>query len=305
MPTAAPEFKQNTLIVVVGPTAVGKTDFCVRLAQWLDTEIVSADSRQFFKELNIGTAKPTSEEMQGVVHHFVGSHNIEKLYSVGDFERDALKCLDEIFSRKKVAILTGGSGLYIKAVLEGFDEMPEIDLDLRETLNQRAKDEGITLMLEELKILDPEFFISSDINNTQRIVRALEVCLLTGKPFSSFKQKQIKPRYFEVIKIGLERPREALYDRINQRMDIMLQNGLLQEVKSLLAFREHNALKTVGYREVFDYFDAKYDETEMIRLLKQNSRRYAKRQLTWFKNQDNYTWFDANDLEGVKQLITN
>ncbi len=284
--------KENTktLIIVVGPTAVGKTDYCVKLAKSLDTEIVSADSRQFYHELSIGTAKPTVEEMDGVIHHFVGSHSIQDYYTVGDYERDCLEVLAEIFSRKDVAILTGGSGMFIKIITDGIDEMPDAPLDLREKLAERLANEGLEKLVEELKILDPIFYQEVDRQNPQRVLRALEVCIATGRPFSDFRKKQKVQRPFEMIKIALERPREELYARIDARMDMMLANGLVQEAQQFIEFRDHYALKTVGYREVFDYLDGLYDYEEMVRLLKRNSRRYAKRQMTWFKNQDDFTW---------------
>ena len=274
---------KSNLIIIAGPTAVGKTQLCVKLAKLLDTEIVSSDSRQFYRELSIGTAKPTPAEMAGVVHHFVDSHNINEYYSAGDFERDAVKLLEEnIFKRKQVAIMTGGSGLFIKAITDGLDEMPDAPLALRETLMQRLNNGELYDMVEELQRLDPKYCQTADLQNSQRVVRALEVCLSTGKPFSSFHKKAPIERNFNIIKIGIERPREELYDRINLRMDLMMKNGLLEEVKGLIDYRHHNALQTVGYKEVFDYLDGNCDYGTLADLLKRNSRRYAKRQMTWF-----------------------
>lgn len=283
------------LIIIAGPTAVGKTDLCVKLAQLLDTEVVSADSRQFYRELAIGTAKPTPEEMQGVKHHFVDSHSIHDYYSVGDYEKECLAVLEDIFSRKDVAILTGGSGMFIKIVTDGIDEMPDIDLTLRATLMARLEIEGLTPLATELEALDPLYFAEVDQQNPQRIVRALEVCLSTGQPFSSFRKKQKAERPFSCVRIGLERPREELYQRIDKRMDLMLAAGLEEEAIRYIDYREHYALKTVGYKEIYEQLDGAYDKEEMLRLLKRNSRRYAKRQLTWFRNQDNFTWFDAKE----------
>lgn len=295
------------LIIIAGPTAVGKTDLCVKLAQLLDTEVVSADSRQFYRELAIGTAKPTPEEMQGVIHHFVDSHSIHDYYSVGDYEKDCLAVLEEIFSRKDVAILTGGSGMFIKIVTDGIDEMPEADLALRTSLMNRLETEGLTPLASELASLDPVYFAEVDQQNPQRIVRALEVCLSTGQPFSSFRKNQKAERPFTSIRIGLERPREELYQRIDKRMDLMLAAGLEEEALRYMDYREHYALKTVGYKEIYEHLDGDYDKEEMLRLLKRNSRRYAKRQLTWFRNQDDFTWFDAKNEEAiiafVKQLV--
>lgn len=288
----------KTLIIIAGPTAVGKTYLCVKLAKLLDTEVVSADSRQFYRELAIGTAKPTIEEMDGIKHHFVDSHSIQDYYSVGDFERDCLAVLEEIFQRKDVVILTGGSGMFIKMITDGIDEMPEADLALRQILAKRLESEGLEILANELKKLDPIYYQQVDIQNTQRVLRALEVCISTGQPFSSFRKNQKVERSFKMIKIGLERPREELYVRIDKRMDIMLANGLEIEAKTVMGFREHYALKTVGYREIYEHLDGEYDREEMIRLLKRNSRRYAKRQMTWFKNQDEFNWFDAkNEVE--------
>lgn len=292
------------LILIVGPTAVGKTDLSIRLAKWLKTEIISADSRQFYKEMSIGTAKPTIEEMDGVVHHFIDSHSISEYYSAGDFERDAIALLEnDIFKRHNVAIMVGGSGFFVKAITDGLDEMPEAPLELREQLMQRLENEGVETLANELRILDPVYCETADLQNSQRVVRALEVCMATGKPFSSFHKKGKIERNFKFIKIGIEREREELYERINKRMDLMLEAGLVDEVKALLPFRNHNALQTVGYKEVFEFLDGNYDEKTMIELLKRNSRRYAKRQMTWFKNQDAFEWFNGTDFEGVKKYI--
>ncbi|MEA5405785.1 tRNA (adenosine(37)-N6)-dimethylallyltransferase MiaA [Arcicella sp. DC2W] len=294
----------KTLIIIVGPTAVGKTDLCVKLAKLLDTEVVSADSRQFYRELAIGTAKPTKEEMDGVPHHFVNSHSILDYYSVGDFERDCLKVLEEIFSRKDTAILTGGSGMFVKMITDGIDEMPEADLELRQQLAERFEKEGLSQLKEELRVLDPVYFEQVDDQNTQRVLRALEVCLSTGKPFSSFRKNQKAERPFKMLKIALERPREELYARIDTRMDLMLATGLEDEAKAVMEYREHYALKTVGYREIYEHLDGNYDREEMVRLLKRNSRRYAKRQMTWFKNQDEFHWFDAKNVAEITSFIT-
>lgn len=300
-----PEIPNKTLIIIVGPTAVGKTDLCVKLAKLLDTEVVSADSRQFYRELAIGTAKPTEAEMDGVVHHFINSHSIHDYYSVGDFERDCLKVLEEIFSRKDVAILTGGSGMFIKMITDGIDEMPEADLELRQKLAERFEKEGLVQLQEELRVLDPVYFEQVDEQNTQRVLRALEVCLSTGKSFSSFRKNQKVQRPFKMLKIALERPREELYIRIDTRMDMMLAAGLEEEAKAVIDYREHYALKTVGYREIYEHLDGNYDREEMVRLLKRNSRRYAKRQMTWFKNQDEFHWFDAKNVAEITEFVTN
>ncbi|MEY2793255.1 MAG: hypothetical protein RJA76_1247 [Bacteroidota bacterium] len=280
--------EKRLLIVVAGPTAVGKTAYCVALAKKYNTEIISADSRQFYKELSIGTAKPTIEEQGGIKHHFIDSHSIHEYFSPGDFEREALKLLDQLFQKYEVVIATGGSGLYLKALTNGLDEMPEVDLELREKLNERLALEGIEVLANELRQKDPDYAEQVDIQNPQRIVRALEVCLSTGKPYSSFRNAKKADRPFEMRLICLDRPREILYQRIDQRMDEMLKNGLVQEAKQFEEFQHLYALKTLGYKEVYGHLRGEYDEAEMIRLLKRNSRHYAKKQLTWFRHQGAY-----------------
>ena len=280
--------EKRLLIVVAGPTAVGKTAYCVELAKKYNTEIISADSRQFYKELSIGTAKPSVEEQGGVMHHFIDSHSIHEYFSPGDFEREALKLLDQLFQQHEVVIATGGSGLYLKALTDGLDEMPEVDLDLREKLNNRLALEGIEVLADELKQLDPDYAAQVDIQNPQRIVRAIEVCLSTGKPYSSFRNAKKAQRPFEMQLICLDRPREILYQRIDDRMDEMLKKGLVEEAKQFEQFQDLYALKTLGYKEVYGHLRGEYDEAEMIRLLKRNSRHYAKKQLTWFRHQGEY-----------------
>ncbi|MFT4032497.1 MAG: tRNA (adenosine(37)-N6)-dimethylallyltransferase MiaA [Siphonobacter sp.] len=291
------------LLVIAGPTAVGKTDLCVHLAKELNTEIISADSRQFYRELSIGTAKPTAEETQGVKHHFIDSHSIANYFSVGDFERECMKVLADLFSRKQVAILTGGSGLFLKTITDGLDEMPAVNHALRSQLMQRFEAEGITPLVEELRKLDPAYFEYVDRNNTQRIVRALEVCLSSDKPYSSFRTGQKAARPFRIIKICLTRDREVLYDRINQRVDQMMSAGLVEEVRAVASYRGHYALRTVGYSEVFSYLDEEYDYENMVEKIKQNTRRYAKRQLTWFRHQGDFTWFDAGDYPSLRNYV--
>ncbi|MEJ8802243.1 tRNA (adenosine(37)-N6)-dimethylallyltransferase MiaA [Pontibacter sp. H249] len=296
--------KKKHLVVVVGPTAVGKTDLCVQLAKHYQTDIISADSRQFFREMSVGTAKPTPEEQQGIKHYFIDSHSITEEYNAGAYEADVLQLLEELFREKDVVLMTGGSGLYVRAVLEGMDEMPEVDPTIREELTKQCETEGIQPLLEKLEKLDPLYFAQVDKANTQRVVRALEVCLSSGHPYSSYRRSEKQERPFNIIKIGLNRDRAELYSRIDQRMDLMLQQGLLDEVKGLYPYREHNALQTVGYKEIFDYLEGKYDWVEAVRLLKRNSRRYAKRQLTWFtKHPDEYTWFYPQQWEEIVGYI--
>lgn len=296
---------QKTLLVVAGPTAVGKTALCVRLAKELDTDVVSADSRQLYRELAIGTAKPTPEEMQGVRHHFVDSHSITQLIGAGHYEREALAVLDTLFEKKDIVILSGGTGLYINAVCFGLDDIPEIDPALRKQLMQRLQTEGLAALQEELRQRDPVYVATADLQNSQRVVRALEVTIQTGQPFSSFRRQETAPRPFTPVFVALDRPRDELYARIDARMDEMLARGLVEEVRSLAAYRHLNALQTVGYKEVFGFLDGEYDYETMVELLKRNSRRYAKRQLTWFRNGGNYRWFGAEDAKGVLEYGMN
>lgn len=293
----------KTLIIIAGPTAVGKTGLCVELAKKLKTEVISADSRQFYRELNIGTAKPSLEDMEGIIHHFINSHSISEYFSVGDFERQCLQKLEGIFQKNNIAILTGGSGMFIKAIIDGLDDMPDVDSELRNNLMQRLNNEGIQPLLKQLEFLDPDYFNTVDHKNSQRIVRALEVCIGSGMPFSSFHGQKKEERPFNILKICLNRNRDILYKRIDQRMDLMLANGLVDEARFLMNFRSHNALQTVGYKEVYEYLDGNYGYEELVRLLKRNSRRYAKRQLTWFKNQDDFLWFEAGNKDKIFEFI--
>ncbi|MCC9134915.1 tRNA (adenosine(37)-N6)-dimethylallyltransferase MiaA [Pontibacter silvestris] len=291
------------LIVVAGPTAVGKTALCVRLAKHYNTEIISADSRQFFQEMTIGTAKPDFEEQMGVVHHFVDSHSIAEEYNAGAFEQDVLALLQRLFQEKDVVVLTGGSGLYIRAVTDGMDEMPETSLMIREQLSDVLEKQGLQPLLEQLKELDPVYYQQVDKANSQRVIRALEVCLSSGQPYSSFRRSEKQERSFNIIKIGLNRERSELYSRIDSRIDIMLEQGLLQEATALYPYRSHNALQTVGYKEIFDFLEGKYGWPEAVRLLKRNSRRYAKRQLTWFHKYPDYTWFHPDQWQEIVRYI--
>ncbi|TGE18930.1 tRNA (adenosine(37)-N6)-dimethylallyltransferase MiaA [Hymenobacter elongatus] len=288
---------QPTLLVISGPTAVGKTALCVRLAQHYATDIISADSRQFFRELSIGTAKPTPAEMQGVAHHFIDSHGITEDYNAGRFEVDCLALLEQLFQRHPLVILTGGSGLYLQAVTEGLDAMPLADLAVRAALQQELAAGGLEPLVAELARLDPVTHARIDRQNHQRVVRALEVSRSTGQPFSSFHTpKAAKERPFQVIKVALTREREELYQRIDERVEQMLEAGLLDEATSLLPYRHHNALQTVGYQELFGYLDGLYDWPEAVRLLKRNTRHYAKRQLTWLRRDPAYQWLHPDEV---------
>jgi len=291
------EWGSKTLLVIVGPTAVGKTNLCVQLAQELKTEIISADSRQFYQELSIGTAKPSLKEQGGVTHHFIDSHSIHDYFSPGDFEREALSRLTSLFEQHDVVIATGGSGLYLKALIDGLDDMPEIDIKLRNLLMSRLETEGLADLFDELRKLDPEYAGQVDVKNPQRVVRALEVCLSSSKTYSEFRKSQSDIRPFKILKYCLDRPREELYQRIDARMDAMLDKGLVEEAKKYADFQANYALKTLGYKEVYGYLRQEYDEVELNRLLKRNSRHYAKKQLTWFRHQDEYVWLHPSEAK--------
>lgn len=289
--------------MVAGPTAVGKTDLAIQLALEFQTEIISADSRQFFKETTIGTAKPSPAELAKVRHHFIDSHSIHNAYDVKQYEQDVLALLDRLFEVYSVVILTGGSGLYIDAICKGFDEIPDVPQSTRESIINQYEQLGITWLQQEVDRLDPEYFAIVDQKNPQRLMRALEVCLSTGKPYSSFRRSKSVERPFRIIKIALERDREELYQRIDQRMDHMIEEGLLEEAQSLYPLKYLNALQTVGYSEIFRFLDGEYDWDEAVRLLKRNSRRYAKRQLTWFRRDQEYQWFHPSDSDGIIKKV--
>ncbi|WP_130275871.1 tRNA (adenosine(37)-N6)-dimethylallyltransferase MiaA [Cecembia calidifontis] len=277
--------------MVVGPTAVGKTSLCIKLAKNFQTEIISSDSRQFYRETQIGTAKPSPEELAEVRHHLIDHKSIFDVYDVKDFEKDALKVIEEIFQTRDVAIMTGGSGLFVDIIAHGMDEIPDIDPQIRTDLIKLYQEFGLEYLQNKLKETDPEYFEEVDLMNPQRLMRAIEVCLGTGKLYSTFRQKKKIERPFHIIKVGLNRDREELYQRIDQRMEEMIAEGLFEEAERLFPYRHLNALQTVGYSEVFGYLEGNYDKEEAIRLLKRNSRRYAKRQLTWFRKDPEITWF--------------
>ena len=283
-------FQDKTLIVICGPTAVGKTDYALKLAEKLGTEIISADSRQLYREIPIGTAKPTEDELNRGKHHFIACRSVEEDYNAGMFERDALKLLDELFQKHDTVICCGGTGLYIKALCEGLDDLPEADEAVRLELTERLESEGLESLQNQLKELDPLHFERMDTQNPQRVIRALEVCLSTGKPFSSFHEKQKNQRPFKIQKIGLEMPREELYNRINQRVDLMLEKGWLEEAKAVFDKRHLNALNTVGYKELFQHLAGEMTLEEATEKIKTNTRRFVKRQLTWFKRDEEVEW---------------
>lgn len=286
---------EKTLIAIVGPTAVGKTALSIKLAEMLHTEIVSADSRQFYREMDIGTAKPTAEELKQIPHHFINSLSIHDEYSVGDYEKDALQCIEGLFKKHDKVILVGGSGLFVKAVCEGLDKLPPGDKQIREYYEDLLTEEGLEPLQTELQAKDPLYYKVVDKQNPRRLIRALEVISLTGKPYSQFRQRKPTERNFRVIKIGLNMDKEVLRKRIDQRVDEMLSQGWLEECKKLYPYRNINALKTVGYSELFDFIEGKTDWETTITNIKTNTWHYAKRQLTWFKKDKEVRWFENED----------
>lgn len=295
---------QNFVITIVGPTAIGKTALSIKLAQHFNSEIISADSRQFFKEMAIGTAVPSKEELNAAPHHFIQHKSIKEHFSVGDFERDAISKIEELHQKNSIVVMAGGSGLYVKAVTNGLDYFPEVDPTIRTTLNLQFENDGLIPLQERLKSLDLDAFNTIAIDNPKRVIRALEICIGTGKPYSSFLTNSEKNRAFKTIKIGLNADRPIIYDRINQRVDLMIENGLLEEAEALLPYKDLNALNTVGYKELFAYFKGESTLDFAISEIKKNTRRFAKRQLTWFRKDDSITWFDyETDVENIIEYI--
>ena len=290
------------LISIVGPTSIGKTNLAVEVAHLYNCDIISADSRQFYKEMSIGTAKPSPEEMDGITHHFVDFISVEQSFSAGKFEEEAVQRIKELHSSNPVVVMVGGSGLYINAVLNGIDPIPS-NQAIREELSDTLKKKGIALLQNELLEKDPEHYRAMDINNPQRLIRALEVCRHTGSTYTSFRTKEIKARPFEIIKIGLTANRDTIYERINTRVDDMLKQGLLEEVKALQEVRHLNALQTVGYKELFEHLDGKTELQAAVGNIKMNTRRFAKRQLTWFKKDNEIHWFDIEDRTSAVNFL--
>jgi len=290
------------LISVVGPTAIGKTSLSIKLAQFFKTEIISADSRQFYKEMQIGTAAPSVEELKLAKHHFIHHKSIEDTYNVGAFEKDAITRLDQLFLKHNCIIMVGGSGLYVDAVTKGLDYFPEVDKSIREHLNMELVDNGLKLLQLKLKNLDIEAYNTIAIDNPKRVIRALEICIGSGKPYSSFLNKNKNERNFKTITIGLKAERDIIYNRINKRVDIMMAQGQLEEAKSLMVKQHLNALNTVGYKELFSYFNNTWTLNFAIEEIKKNSRRFAKRQITWFKRNKDIIWFDY--LTDVNKIIS-
>lgn len=289
------------LISVIGPTAIGKTKLAISIANHFNTEIISADSRQFYKEMCVGTAVPTKEELQSATHYFIQHKSIFDRYTVGDFEKEAIKKLEGIYSEKDIAIMVGGSGLYVDAVIRGLDEFPKIDSEIRLQLNKAYEEKGIQYLQDELKKYDPTYYTTVDLNNPQRLIRALEVCLASGLPYSTFLKKGKIQRSFQTFTIGIAAPRELVYERINKRVDHMMAHGLLEEAQTIYKHRALNALQTVGYKEIFNYFEGKWTLDFAIAEIKKNTRRFAKRQLTWFRKNESVLWV-AHD-EPVSVII--
>lgn len=293
------------LIVVVGATASGKTDLSVTLARHFNCPILSTDSRQVYKGLNIGTAYPSEEQLQTVEHHFIAELDLTQDFNCGEYEKAALERLEALFEHHDTIVAVGGSGLYIKALCEGMDDLPDADAALRESLTARLAAEGVESLAAQLAELDPEYYAVVDRQNPARVMRALEVCLTSGRRYSELRKGGSKPRNFEIIKVGIDMPREVLYDRINRRVDLMLEAGLETEARSVLPYRHCNSLRTVGYAEMFDYFDGKITKEEAVELIKRNSRRYAKRQITWFGRDNSIKWFAPNQTEKIVEYLEN
>jgi tRNA dimethylallyltransferase len=295
----------KTLIVLLGPTGVGKTELSLKLAGKFDSPVISADSRQLYKDLVIGTAAPSAADLQKVKHYFVGTHCLTDYYSASQFEEDVIRLLDELHETHDAVVMAGGSMMYIDAVCKGIDEIPTIDDNLRNDLKELFQKEGLESMRQQLKILDPVFYKQVDLQNHKRVIHALEICLMTGKPYSSLRTNKIKERPFRIIKIGLAREREELYERINLRVDTMMEQGFLQEARSLYPDRHLNALNTVGYKELFEYMDGACTLPEAVEKIKQNTRIYSRKQMTWFKRDREIAWFHPDHEKEINKYILN
>ena len=292
-----------SLIVLIGPTGVGKTELSLSIAERYQTDIVSADSRQLYADLKIGTAAPTPDQLARVKHHFVGTLKLTDYYSAAQYEAEVMKKLDELFKANPVVLLTGGSMMYVDAVCKGIDDIPTVDKETRELMMKRYEEEGLERLCAELKLLDPEYYAIVDLKNPKRVVHALEICYMTGKTYTSFRTQSKKERPFKTIKIGLRRDREELYERINRRVDVMMEEGLLEEARSVYAYKELNSLNTVGYKEMFKYLDGEWDLPFAIEKVKQNSRIYSRKQMTWFKRDEEIAWFHPDQQEEILSYI--
>ena len=293
----------HTLIVLIGPTGVGKTDLSLRLAEHFQTCIVSADSRQLYADLKIGTAAPTPEQLQRVQHHFVGTLKLTDYYSAAQYEVEVLKLLETLFAKQDTVLLTGGSMMYIDAICKGIDDIPTVDTETRQLMLQRYESEGLERLCAELKLLDPEYYKIVDLKNPKRVIHALEICYMTGKTYTSFRTCLKKERPFRIIKIGLTRDREELYDRINRRVDQMMEEGLLEEAQQVYPYRALNSLNTVGYKEVFKYIDGEWTLPFAIDKIKQNSRIYSRKQMTWFKRDKEIHWFHPEEETKILEYL--
>ncbi len=297
--------KRGTLIVVVGPTGSGKSALAVELAKHYGAPVISTDSRQFYRGLSIGTAQPTAVEQAAAKHYFIADREVEDDFNCGKYEAEALVLLERLFAENDYVVAVGGSGLYVKALCEGMDDLPDADQELRAELKRRLENDGIAALAEELKRLDPLYASEVDICNPARVMRALEVCLTTGRPYSEQRSGVVAERPFNIVKVGTDMPRDVLYERINRRVDAMIMDGLVEEARRVYPKRHLNALQTVGYREIFDYFDGECTLEEAVELIKRNSRRYAKRQLTWFRRDDSIGWFSPSNLGSIIEFIDN
>jgi tRNA dimethylallyltransferase len=294
----------KTLFVILGPTGVGKTELSLEIARRLSVSIINADSRQIYAELPIGTAAPTEEQQKRIKHYFVGNHHLQDYYSASMYEEDVMNLLNEQFQTNDYALLTGGSMMYIDAVCNGIDDIPTVRDDIRNEMKRRYQEEGLDALCEDLRRLDPEHYEVVDRQNHRRVIHALEICYQTGKTYTSFRTQKRKERPFQIVKIGLTRDRQELYDRINQRVDTMMSEGLLDEVRSVSAYRSTNALNTVGYKELFDYIDGRWPLEEAVERIKWNTRRYARKQLTWYKRDEQVTWFHPDQQDKILKFIS-
>ncbi len=294
---------RNKLIVLIGPTGVGKTELSLSLAEFLHTPVINADSRQLYKDLTIGTAAPTADQLKRVKHYFVRTLSLTDYYSAAQFESDVISLLDQLYQTHPFALMSGGSMMYIDAVCNGIDDIPTVDQETREMIMERYQQEGLTPLSNELRLLDPDYYAIVDQKNPKRILHALEICYMTGKPYSSFRTNKKKERSFDIIKIGLRRDREELYERINKRVDEMIQNGLIDEVKNVMSYRYTNALNTVGYKEIFQYLDGNWSLEQAIEKIKQNTRIYSRKQMTWYKKDTEIHWFHPDNDKEIKKFL--